>query len=131
MKKFSVVNLTKVELKDDQGVKWSCMGYDFQPNQYTFFRNGDSAFSLELKDGSSDDWLVFNSAPDVDQYETRKEYVCALARTDHQMPQIARLCMASDDIIAIMTWAITEYKEHGWTEDDPFADKLTCRAVPA
>ena len=128
---MKVFTIEKVALKDDQGVKWSCMGYDFQPNQYTFFRNGNSAFSLELKDDSSDEWLVFNDAPDVDQYESRNEYVRALARTDHQMPQIARLCMASDDIIAIMKWAIAQYKEHGWTEDDPFSEKLTRRDVPA
>jgi hypothetical protein len=128
---MNIMNLTKVEFKDDKGVKWSCMGYDFQPNQYTFFRNGGDGFSLELKDGSSDEWLVFNGSPDIDQYESRDAYVRALARTDHQMPLIARLTMASDDILAIMKWAIEQYKEKGWTEDDPFGEKLTRRAVPA
>ena len=128
---MNILNLVGIELKDDQGVKWSAHGYDYIPNQYTFFRNGDSAFSLELKDDSSDEWLVFNDSPDVDQYESREAYVRALARTDHQMPLIARLTMASDDIIAIMKWAIKQYKENGWTEDDPFAEKLTRRAVPA
>ena len=128
---MKVFTIEKIELKDDQGVKWSFSGYDFQPGQYTAFRNGSSAFSLELKDGSSDDWLVFNDAPDTDQYKSRDDYVRALARCDHQMPCIARLTMASDDIIAIMKWAIAQYKESGWTEDDPFSETLTRRDVPA
>lgn len=115
--------IEKIELKDGNGVKWSAMR-DWD-GDYSCFRNGDSAFSLEISD-DGEKYTVRNDAPHSSQYRTRKQFLCALAEGKFVGKKLATTTATEQpSLTSALMWAIVQYKNKGWRTRDCFSESLT------
>jgi hypothetical protein len=119
-----------LELREEgTGRTWKAARYGSYSGKqdYDVYLNGNGAFKL-VRDGGV--WVVYNDAPHSSQYSSRKKYLQALARGEHESPELGRFSVKNSPTLQhAMEVSIAVYKDKGWITDDPLSEKLNMRKM--